>query len=904
MSNAVKNHGIDDLTITEDDLEVYEQEHLSACATVLMVDISHSMILYGEDRITPAKKIALALTQLIQTPVSQGHARRRAVRRRRHAGSAKRADEDPGRSLPHEHARRAPAGAAHPRTRKGVNKQIFMITDGKPSAIREHGRLYKNPFGLDPKIVNKTLEEASYCRRKKRITITTFMLATDARCSGVRAQADRAEPRPDLRDRPEQPRRVRVPGLRAESAQATALISATRGAPPRFALAAPPPVSGPASRAGARRDRRVISPGRWYSIRTSLAVVLPLLFLAAVVPTSRAATAGWPMSVWAPLAPSPDYPGSQTTHTAIYDPVRDRMVVYGGDFIAHYDEVWTLSLGENPAWTKLTVAGTTPGGRADHAAIYDPVRDRMLLFGGDNATVGGFNQTWQLTLGASPTWTKLLPSGSYPLARYGAPAIYDPVRDRMVVFGGYSFGTNLNDVWALSLGPSPQWIQITPAGTPPSPRSFHSTVYDPVGDRLLVFGGEDAAGQFSDTWQLTLGATPEWTQIALAGGHPSARSFTSTIYDPWRHRVVLFGGGPVGGTPLEDLWELMLISTPEWASIGTTETPPTGRRAHSAIYDPVRDRMVGFAGAQGTGGGLTEQAFTLTWGERTGPLVGCDSTALWVAGTPEPVCLYVTNTSAAPQTFDITIEDERGWPGFPFTTSRTVAALSMDCVDPGIAAPDTAHVGLNRLTFRARWRLAPLVADTCEILWGDATTPVAISWISALAERGRVRLRWFSAEAPAGDLVVERRDAVSAWEAVGHAVSDGRGEFSFEDATVAADRLYAYRVRWGSDSQASFSDERWVDTAASLGGLALAPAQPNPASRSFDVSFTLDRSGPVTLELFDPLGRRVRTIEPGTLAAGPHRVAMRDLAPLPAGVYRVRLTHDGRRLTRGVALVR
>jgi len=63
-------------------------------------------------------------------------------------------------------------------SRKGVNKQIFMITDGKPSAIREMGRLYKNPFGLDPKIVNKTLEEAAFCRRK-RITITTFMLATD-----------------------------------------------------------------------------------------------------------------------------------------------------------------------------------------------------------------------------------------------------------------------------------------------------------------------------------------------------------------------------------------------------------------------------------------------------------------------------------------------------------------------------------------------------------------------------------------------------------------------------------------------------------------------------------------------------------------------------------------------------
>jgi uncharacterized protein with von Willebrand factor type A (vWA) domain len=89
VGNAVMNHGIDDLTITEDDLEVFETEHLSSCATVLMVDVSHSMILYGEDRITPAKKIALALTQLIQT-LSQGHARRGAVRGRRGAGAVAR----------------------------------------------------------------------------------------------------------------------------------------------------------------------------------------------------------------------------------------------------------------------------------------------------------------------------------------------------------------------------------------------------------------------------------------------------------------------------------------------------------------------------------------------------------------------------------------------------------------------------------------------------------------------------------------------------------------------------------------------------------------------------------------------------------------------------------------------
>jgi uncharacterized protein with von Willebrand factor type A (vWA) domain len=178
MSNAVRNHGIEDFQLTEDDLEVFESEHLSACATVLMVDISHSMILYGEDRITPAKKIALALTQLIQTRYPKDTLDVVLF-------------GDDAIQVPLKDLMKIQAGPYHTNTksglqlaqrilnsRKGVNKQIFMVTDGKPSAIREFGRLYKNPFGLDPKIVNKTLEEASYCR-KKRITITTFMLATD-----------------------------------------------------------------------------------------------------------------------------------------------------------------------------------------------------------------------------------------------------------------------------------------------------------------------------------------------------------------------------------------------------------------------------------------------------------------------------------------------------------------------------------------------------------------------------------------------------------------------------------------------------------------------------------------------------------------------------------------------------
>ncbi|TMQ60751.1 MAG: hypothetical protein E6K72_00415 [Candidatus Eisenbacteria bacterium] len=158
VSNAVKRAGTDDLSLIEEDLEVFETEHLSSCATVLMVDVSHSMVLYGEDRITPAKKIALALAQLIQTRYPKDSLD--VVLFGDDAAQVRLAD-----------LMKIQAGPYHTNTRAGL--QLAR------SAIREYGRLYKNPFGLDPKIVNKTLEEAAYCRRK-RITITTFMLATDA----------------------------------------------------------------------------------------------------------------------------------------------------------------------------------------------------------------------------------------------------------------------------------------------------------------------------------------------------------------------------------------------------------------------------------------------------------------------------------------------------------------------------------------------------------------------------------------------------------------------------------------------------------------------------------------------------------------------------------------------------
>jgi len=178
ISNAVRRGGIEEIGLREEDFEIYETEHLSSCATVLLIDISHSMILYGEDRITPAKQVALALTELILTRYPKDTLR---------VGTfGDEAKEIEIKDIPY-----LTVGPYHTNTKAGLemaqgileslrqpNKQIFMVTDGKPTAIQEDGDIYRNPFGFDPKIRNQTLEAAAACRRAG-IVITTFMLATD-----------------------------------------------------------------------------------------------------------------------------------------------------------------------------------------------------------------------------------------------------------------------------------------------------------------------------------------------------------------------------------------------------------------------------------------------------------------------------------------------------------------------------------------------------------------------------------------------------------------------------------------------------------------------------------------------------------------------------------------------------
>jgi Ca-activated chloride channel family protein len=180
LSSAIQREGLElPLNIEYRDLQVHQCEYQSSCATVLMLDCSHSMILYGEDRFTPAKKVAMALSHLIRTQYP-GDSLSLVL------------FHDSAEEVPLSQLARVKVGPYYTNTREGLRlaqrilqrqrkdmKQIVMITDGKPSALTlEDGRIYKNAFGLDPLVVSETLQEVSKCKRAG-VLINTFMLASD-----------------------------------------------------------------------------------------------------------------------------------------------------------------------------------------------------------------------------------------------------------------------------------------------------------------------------------------------------------------------------------------------------------------------------------------------------------------------------------------------------------------------------------------------------------------------------------------------------------------------------------------------------------------------------------------------------------------------------------------------------
>ena len=251
-------------------------------------------------------------------------------------------------------------------------------------------------------------------------------------------------------------------------------------------------------------------------------------------------------------------------------------------------------------WALLQPMGDAPPARGNPAAVYDPVGHRLVGFGG-RVPGGELNDVWALDLNAM-RWLNLTPdSGPAPTPRWSHNAVYDPAGQRMLVWSGRRGGTFYNDVWAFDLNEH-TWTELVASNPIPNMRYGTAAVFDPLAGHLMTFAGFTDEGRFDDTWRFDPGSA-RWRQLSPAS-NPGLRCLHSASYDSRAHRMLIYGGQR-GSSRLGDLWALDL-SAGEWVELKPA-SPPPGRTFAASVYDAIGHRFVLFGGD--TGGAKSNEAW-------------------------------------------------------------------------------------------------------------------------------------------------------------------------------------------------------------------------------------------------------------------------------------------------------
>ncbi len=643
---------------------------------------------------------------------------------------------------------------------------------------------------------------------------------------------------------------------------------------------------------------------------------------------------------WVRVWPGGISPGNGLGPAAIYDPVRDRMLLP-----VSAGHVWELALAASPTWSQLTVTGTGPSPSAP-TAVYDPVRDQMVVVTSSGA--------WTLSLGASPAWTQLAPTGRAPTGVQSV--VYDPLRDRLVVFG--------DSVRVLSLAGAPAWSALANNRMPRA----HSAVYDSVRDRIVAHGG--CAGSTCgtrETWALSLAGTPVWTQLSASGPMVSSHS---AIYDAAHDRMVVFGGYLnqfYVDWSVRDLWTLSL-STLEWRNVTPPQPPrgcgitaildplrqrviavddsvrvmglaglptwsaipaagpaPSPRNGYAALYDPVRDRVVLYGGW--VWDGAAKQPLTDLW------TLALASPERWMAITPAGT----SPPTAGPAVYDATrdrlllIGDQRVWAlslGEAMQWSELAPTGAPPAADTGFSAiydspRDRVLVfgggGGGGLTSDT-WQLTLAPAPAWSALAPAGASPAARAGHMAIYDPYRDRMVISGGDTGAGTasdtwaLTLAPQPAWIPLETGG--VVNGRSTAIYDpgrDRMVALGTC-AEAVGLGCPAPdpglwaLGFTGVLDVPPVPRSGPLSLAQSRPNPALGSALIPFTLERPGVVRVCVYDVAGRPIRTVFDGALAVGAHTVRWdgmcADGSRARPGAYFYELTTAGRRMTQRLLLLR
>ena len=298
----------------------------------------------------------------------------------------------------------------------------------------------------------------------------------------------------------------------------------------------------------------------------------------------------------------PSLPLGTATHSMVWDDVGQKVIMFGGgeNYLVYKNDLWWYEPISN-SWFELIVnnAPGSPSARHKHSMVWDSVGQKIIMFGG-NTAAGYKNDLWWYDP-ISNTWTEKIANGApgSPPARYGHSMVWDPVGQRVIMFGGND-GTYKNDWWwydPLS-GTNGAWIDMTTAAISPTARNGHSMIWDPIKQKVIMFGGYndlDTSQWKNDLWEYNP-ISNTWT-MKIANGKddsPPARQLHSMVWDPIGQRVIMFGGRGDSNSVKNDLWWYDPVAN-SW----TKQTPfisPSARQAHSMVWDTIGQKMIMFGG--------------------------------------------------------------------------------------------------------------------------------------------------------------------------------------------------------------------------------------------------------------------------------------------------------------------
>ena len=312
---------------------------------------------------------------------------------------------------------------------------------------------------------------------------------------------------------------------------------------------------------------------------------------------------GHARQTWDRIAlPEGPIPVPRINSAAVYDPVRHRMVVIGGRTDGRdLNDVWALDL-KGYQWSELTPSsGLAPTPRFTHNAVYDKANHRVLVWAGRQ---GGtfFNDVWAFDL-SGETWTQFAPPDPVPNIRYGTASIFDPLAGDLVSFAGFTDKGRFEDTWRFD-AENGAWTEVSPPGGNPGLRCLHAAIYDARDHRMIMYGGQRGGGALADIWAFDLERN-SWTELTPSDS-PPGRYFTAGVYDARNHCFVAFGGNLGEDEKTSAVWSFDL-SDNSWAELQITGDPPAARDGAVAVYVESEDRIVIF------GGGAVQGLFNDVW---------------------------------------------------------------------------------------------------------------------------------------------------------------------------------------------------------------------------------------------------------------------------------------------------